>query len=69
MCVRFTWPSENNASFNLEQAFLNNFGEANDVLSNWQNQPSKKCMVFSNTELMTLPANILNVLMGVEVFH
>lgn len=53
----------------MEQAFLNNFGEANDVLSNWQNQPSKKCMVFSNAELMTLPANILNVIMGVEVFH
>lgn len=69
MCVRFTWPSEKNASFNLKQAFLNRFGEANDVLSNWQNQPSEKCMVFSNSELVTLPANILDVIMGVEVFH
>lgn len=64
--VRFTWPWENNVSFHLKQAFLNRFGEANYVLSNWQNQPSKKCMVFSNPECMTLPANILNVIMWVR---
>lgn len=69
MCIRFTWPSEKNVSFNLKQAFLNRFREANDVLSNWQNQPSKKCMVFSNPEPMTLSANVLDVIMGVEVFH
>lgn len=69
MCIRFTWLSEKNVSFNLKQTFLNRFGEANDVLSNGQNQPSKKCMAFSNTELMTLSGNILNIIMGVEVFH
>lgn len=64
--IWFTWPWEEKVSFHLKQAFLNRFGEANYVLSNWQNQPSKKCMVFSNPECMTLPANILNVIMWVR---